>query len=226
MTRSSAADRAAVEARRVHRVYEGLARVYDDWFDWALGPGRSIAVDSMKVAPGDRVLEVGVGTGLSLPFYPADIRVTGIDISEAMLAQARERTERLGRTATELHLMDATALTFGDAVFDHVLAPYVISVVPEPDRVMSEIRRVLRPGGSLTVVNHFHGVNIFRRVFESLFTPLSQWLGFRMNVPLSVVTEVEGFEVVSVRRVNLLGLWHLIELRRTETSAAVDPSAQ
>lgn len=226
MARISAADRAAMEARRVHRVYEGLARVYDSWFDWALGPGRGIAVESMRFAPGERVLEIGVGTGLSLPFYPPDIRVTGIDISEAMLSQARERAERLGHPATDLHLMDATALSFGDAVFDHVLVPYVISVVPEPERVMAELRRVLRPGGSVTVVNHFHGDNIFLRAFESLFTPLSQWLGFRMDVPLKVVTEAEGFEVVAIRRVNLLGLWRLIQLRRSDPGASEAPSAQ
>jgi phosphatidylethanolamine/phosphatidyl-N-methylethanolamine N-methyltransferase len=226
MSRITAADRAAIDARRVHRVYEGLARVYDSWFDWALGPGRGIAVESMRVSAGDRVLEIGVGTGLSLPFYSEDIRFTGIDISDAMLAQARERAEQLGRTATDLHLMDATALSFGDGVFDHVLVPYVISVVPEPDRVMSEVRRVVRPGGRVTVVNHFHGENFFQRAFESLFTPLSQWLGFRMDVPLSVVTEAEGFEVLSVRRVNLLGLWRLIELRRVAGSDPEVPSAQ
>jgi len=180
----------------------------------------------MRVAAGDRVLEIGVGTGLSLPFYPEEIRVTGVDISDAMLSQARERAAQLGRQAMDLHLMDATALSFGDGVFDHALVPYVISVVPEPERVMSEVRRVVRPGGSVTVVNHFHGENLFQRAFESLFTPLSQWLGFRMDVPLSVVTEAEGFDVVSVRRVNLLGLWRLIELRRVATDDAEAPSAQ
>jgi phosphatidylethanolamine/phosphatidyl-N-methylethanolamine N-methyltransferase len=214
MSRSPAAERAALDSRRVERVYAVLSRVYDGFFDWALGPGRRIAVTRLPIQPGQRVLEIGVGTGLSLPYYPPGCRVSGIDISEPMLEQARERAEELGR-AVELRRMDARRLEYADASFDHVLAPYVISVVPEPERVMAEIARVCRPGGAVVVVNHFHSDREPLRMLEHALTPASQWIGFRLNQPLDVVLRAHGFELESVERVNLLRLWHLVVLRRT-----------
>ena len=215
MSRSSVEDRVEIDSRRVERVYSILAWVYDAAFDWALGPGRRSAVSALSVKKGDRVLEVGVGTGLSLPFYPSDCHVSGIDLSEAMLDRARERVEELGRTDIDLRRMDASALSYPDETFDHVLAPYVISVVPEPETVMAEIRRVCKPGGTVMVVNHFHsdapGV---LRWGESLLTPVSQWIGFRLDTPLSSVTQAAGLDTVRIEAVNLFGLWRLIELQR------------
>ncbi len=216
MSRSSAAERAAVDSRRVRQVYEVLARVYDDCFDWALGPGRRLAVSRLSVEAGQRVLEVGVGTGLSLPHYPDDCHVTGIDISEAMLHQARERAELLDRSEIDLRLMDAQALSYSDATFDHVLAPYVISVVPQPDRVMAEIRRVCEPGGTVMVVNRFRSSSRLLGSIEALLSTASQWIGFRLDVPLHTVLGTAGLELVKLERVNLLGLWHLLELRRRD----------
>ena len=214
MSRSTAAERAAIESRRVERVYAALARVYDDAFDWALGPGRRRAVSTLPIRRGDRVLEVGVGTGLSLPYYPTSCHITGIDISEPMLEQARERAEVLGREDVDLRLMDAHHLTYPDGVFDHVLAPYVISVVPEPERVMAEIARVCKPNGTVMVVNHFIHDQPIIGAFERLLTPLSQWIGFRLDEPMAAVLEAPGLDTVRVERVNLAGFWHLIELQR------------
>jgi phosphatidylethanolamine/phosphatidyl-N-methylethanolamine N-methyltransferase len=198
----------------VERVYSALSRVYDGAFDWALGPGRRQAVSRLPIRPGDRVLEVGVGTGLSLPHYPAGCRVTGIDITEAMLEQARERAAEIGRDGVDLRLMDARDLGFPDGSFDHVLAPYVISVVPEPRKVMSEICRVCRPGGTIVVVNHFVGANPVRRSLERIFTPATQWIGFRLDLPVDVVTATGGAETLDVEGVNLFGLWKLVVLRK------------
>jgi phosphatidylethanolamine/phosphatidyl-N-methylethanolamine N-methyltransferase len=215
MPRSSVEDRVEIDSRRVEKVYSILARVYDGAFDWALGPGRRVAVSALPVKKGDRVLEVGVGTGLSLPFYPADCHVSGIDISEAMLDRAHERVAELGRTDIDLRLMDASALSYPDETFDHVLAPYVISVVPEPDRVMAEIRRVCKPGGTIMVVNHFHsGTPGLLRWIESMLTPATQWIGFRLDEPLANVTQAPGMDTGRIERVNLFGLWRLIELQR------------
>jgi phosphatidylethanolamine/phosphatidyl-N-methylethanolamine N-methyltransferase len=216
MSRSSAAERAAVDSRRVRQVYEVLARVYDDCFDWALGPGRRLAVGKLPLRAGQRVLEVGVGTGLSLPHYPEDCHITGIDISEAMLHQARERAELLNRIDIDLRLMDARELSYPDATFDHVLAPYVISVVPQPGKVMAEIRRVCKPGGTVMVVNRFRSSSRFLGSLESLLSAASQWIGFRLDLPLNTVLEAAGLELVELERVNLLGLWHLLELRRRD----------
>jgi len=216
MSELPTADQIAVESRRVERVYSVLARVYDGFFDWALGPGRRRAVERLPVRPGDRVLEVGGGTGLSLPLYPESCHVTGIDISEPMLDRAIARLHGLGRRGVTLRRMDARELAFPDASFDHVLAPYVISVVPEPERVLAEMRRVCKPGGTVLVVNHFLSEGLVLGLFERLFTPLSQWVGFRMNLPMDVVRSAPGLELVRVERVNLFGLWRLLELRRLD----------
>jgi phosphatidylethanolamine/phosphatidyl-N-methylethanolamine N-methyltransferase len=168
----------------------------------------------LDVRPGERVLEVGVGTGLSLPYYPADCHVSGVDISEPMLEQARERAEGLGGRWIDLRLMDARELAYADDSFDHVLAPYVISVVPEPARVMAEIARVCKPGGTVLVVNHFASRARPLRLAERALTPISKWIGFRLDVPREIVTGTPRLEVLAERRVNLFGLWRLIEMRR------------
>jgi phosphatidylethanolamine/phosphatidyl-N-methylethanolamine N-methyltransferase len=215
MARYPTAERMDVEARRVERVYSALARVYDDFFDWALGPGRRRAVSGLTVASGDRILEVGVGTGLSLPLYPADCEVTGIDITEPMLERARARLDELGRTNVHLRRMDAAQLKFEDGVFTHVVAPYVISVVSDPRKVLSEMRRVCRPGGTVVVLNHFASDHPVLAFAERIFTPLTQWIGFRLDLPLATVADTPGLEVVRIEKVNLFGLWRLVELRRT-----------
>ena len=214
MERSRTADRVAVDHARTQRVYSVLAKVYDDFFDWALTPGRRLAVSRLPARPGDRILEVGVGTGLSLPLYPRDCEVTGIDISEPMLEKARERLDALGREGVVLRRMDAHDLRFPDASFDHVVAPYVISVVAEPEKVMREIRRVCRPGGTVLVVNHFLSDNLFLSTAERVLTPASQWIGFRMDLPVRIALEVPGLTLQAMERVNLFGLWRLLTLRR------------
>ena len=214
MERSRTADRVAVDHARTQRVYSVLAKVYDDFFDWALTPGRRLAVSRLPARPGDRILEVGVGTGLSLPLYPRDCEVTGIDISEPMLEKARERLDALGREGVVLRRMDAHDLRFPDGSFDHVVAPYVISVVAEPEKVMREIRRVCRPGGTVLVVNHFLSESFLLSGIERILTPASQWIGFRMDLPVRIALEVPGLTLQAMERVNLFGLWRLLTLRR------------
>jgi phosphatidylethanolamine/phosphatidyl-N-methylethanolamine N-methyltransferase len=208
------AEHVAEASRRVERVYGVLARVYDGFFDWALGPGRVRAVARLAVAPGERVLEVGVGTGLSLPEYPVGAEVVGIDISEPMLERARLRLDGLRRTDVRVERMDARAIRYPDGHFDKVLAPYVISVVPDPDKVLAEMVRVCRPGGTIIVVNHFRSASRFIAFWERILTPLSTWIGFRLDLPVATVTRATGVTVVSDERVNMFGLWRLLELRR------------
>lgn len=215
MTYPTTAHRIRSESRRTERVYSAMARVYDGFFDWALEPGRVRALHALAPRAGDRVLEVGVGTGLSLPLYPDFVDVVGIDISEGMLRQARRRREELGLARVALQTMDAGALAFEDASFDRVLAPYVISVVPDPERVMAEIARVCRPGGTVVVVNHFRSDNRVVAGVESLLTPASRWIGFRMDLPEARILRGPALELVERESVNLLGMWRVLTLRKT-----------
>jgi phosphatidylethanolamine/phosphatidyl-N-methylethanolamine N-methyltransferase len=214
MSRSLSAEHVADASRRVERVYGVLAAVYDGFFDWALGPGRRRAVARLAVAPGERVLEVGVGTGLSLPQYPAGCEVVGIDISEPMLERARTRLSGMARADVRLERMDARAIGFPDGHFDKVLAPFVISVVPDPDKVLAEMVRICRPGGTIIVVNKFQSASRLLAALERLATPVSTWVGFRLDLPVSTVTRTSGVKLVHEERVNLFGLWRLLELRR------------
>src|SRR5438128_7774414 len=144
-----------MDLRDTIRTYRLFSGSYDIVFGPVFHPGRKEAVRIANDRPGQRILEVGVGTGLSLPHFRPDSRVTGIDVSEEMLAKARRRADRLRLSHVEgLHLMDAENLEFSDNSFDAVLALYVASVVPSPARFAAEMRRVCIPGGTIVVVDH------------------------------------------------------------------------
>src|SRR5207247_9165172 len=135
-------------------VYEKLASVYDLMFGPALHPGRVDAIRRMGIKAGERVLEVGVGTGINAPLYPSDCSVTGIDLSSSMLEKARDRVFRKGVRNVRLLQMDAANLKFADDSFDIVYAPYVISVVPDPVSVTRAMHRACRLVGRIVSLMH------------------------------------------------------------------------
>ena len=145
----------SLETSFVEGVYEKMASVYDLFFGLPLHHGRATAIRRMAIKPNDQILEVGVGTGISLPLYPRKCSVTAIDLSDGMLERARTRVEQYSLRNVHLIQMDATKLKFPDNSFDIVYAPYFISCVPDPLAVTREMRRVCRPGGSLVFLNHF-----------------------------------------------------------------------
>nr|MBA2260059.1 methyltransferase domain-containing protein [Acidobacteriota bacterium] len=172
---SDAATRAlsvtAVENHFVEGVYDKLAIVYDLIFGPTLHPGRLQAIERMNIQPGERVLEVGVGTGINLSLYPEDAAITGIDYTASMLEKARERAARKGMKNTRLLQMDAADLKFADNSFDIVYAPYLISVVPDPVKVAQEMRRVCRLGGRIIFLNHFLSPNAILSRMERWISP-------------------------------------------------------
>jgi phosphatidylethanolamine/phosphatidyl-N-methylethanolamine N-methyltransferase len=178
----------------------------------------------MNCGPGERILEVGVGTGLSLPLYPQGARVVGIDISRDMLDQARLRLARGGlANLAELMVMDAENMAFEDDSFDKVVAMYVASVVPDPKRLVDEMRRVCKPGGQIFMVNHFHSRNPVLGGFERLLAPLSKQLGFRPDFSLDRFLGATGLDARNLRRVNLFDFSTMVEARNDKQSATEIP---
>ncbi len=200
-----------MDLNSIRNAYRRYARHYDRIFGPVFAPGRRLAVQALDGGGGQRVLEVGVGTGLSLPFYDPDARVVGIDISPEMLAKAQERRERENLMQVEdLLVMDAEDLQFPDNAFDTVVAMYVASVVPHPDRLIDEMRRVCVPGGDIIIINHFASRNPLLRGLEKGLRPLSRMLGFRPDMDLDSLPEMEDFQRIGVRNANIFGYWKLV----------------
>jgi phosphatidylethanolamine/phosphatidyl-N-methylethanolamine N-methyltransferase len=211
---SDAATRAlsvtVVENDFVAGVYENLAWVYDLVFGPALHPGRVDAIRRMGIKPGDRVLEVGVGTGINASLYPKDCSVTGIDLSTSMLEKARDRIARKGVRNVRLLPMDAANLKFADDTFDIVYAPYVISVVPDPVAVAREMRRVCRPGGRIVILNHFRSQNRVMAWLERLISPFTVHIGFKSDLDLPAFLAQADLEPISIQKVNVPRIWSLV----------------
>lgn len=166
----------------VAAAYDRWAPIYDLVFGGVFATGRREAVAAAERI-GGRVLEVGVGTGISLPHYGPNTRVVGIDISEAMLGKARERAQQLGPGRIEIEVGDAENLRFGDNEFDVVVAQYVISAVPNPERALDEFVRVVRPGGEIIITTREGAGDGLRGNIEKLLMPLTTRLGFRTDFP-------------------------------------------
>lgn len=201
---------AAVENDFVAGVYDKLAKFYDFTFGPTLHPGRLRAIERMDIQPGERVLEVGVGTGINLSLYPKHCSVTGIDFSESMLEIARERAERKDSRNVRLLQMDAADLKFADNAFDIVYAPYLISVVPDPVHVAHEMRRVCRPGGRVILLNHFLSPNLFLSRIERLISPFTIHIGFKADLDLPAFLTQAEMQPQSIEKVNIPKIWSLV----------------
>ncbi len=201
-----------IASHDVVSTYRRYAPVYDTLFGGVLGPGRKRLTRTVAALAPQRLLEVGVGTGLALPDYPPQTAVTGIDLSPEMLAVARRRAEALPGRSIRLLEMDAEALTFEDDSFDCVAVPYVLSVTPDPDTFVAELRRVCTSGGHIVLVNHFSGSR-FWLALETLVGPLAARIGFRSEFSYEDNILRHSWTVLESTPVNLFGLSKLVVLR-------------
>ncbi|MSO54614.1 MAG: class I SAM-dependent methyltransferase [Rhodospirillales bacterium] len=198
----------------VRRAYRRHAPYYDAVFGAFLGRGRRVAIDTINRLSQRRILEVGVGTGVSLPRYRRDLQIVGIDISPEMLAKARRRVEEHGLANVEaIHEMDAENITFADSSFDVVAAMYVASVVPNPPKLLSEMIRVCKPGGDLIVVNHFMAEGGIRAAVERRLAPLSDILGWRPDFGLAAFVDGHKAHVIEHRHTDPFGMFTLVHFR-------------
>ena len=194
--------------------YRRWAPVYDHTFGAFTRVGRRRVVDHIN-SRGGSVLEVGVGTGLSLPNYGDTVQVTGIDFSAEMLAKAQEKVDRLGLTAVvALRQMDARHLDFPDASFDIVVAMHLVSVVPDPEQVVAEMARVCKPGGEVVILNHFLHEDGALAALGRRFAPLADTLGWHSDFPKDRVLVSDILEVVEERPSPPFGMFTRLRLRR------------
>lgn len=201
-----------ITEENVKKTYGSYAPVYDLLFGQILEPGRKRLCNSVCEIQPRKLLEVGVGTGLTLSKYPVETEVVGVDLSLDMLRHALDRAEELADRKIELLAMDAENLQFGDGVFDCVVVPYVLSVTPHPQKLISELRRVCKSGGDIFILNHFSGARAWW-LLEKIVSPVSAKIGFRSNFSFAEQIAIYDWDVLSVEAVNLLGLSKLVHIR-------------
>jgi phosphatidylethanolamine/phosphatidyl-N-methylethanolamine N-methyltransferase len=205
-----------MQIEAVKAAYRRYSSVYDTVFGPVLHAGRKAVVDALGCRPGERILEVGVGTGLSLPLYPSTVSITGIDLSREMLEKARLRAQRLPHVEALLE-MNAEAMTFPDRSFDKVVAMYVISVVERPERLLQELHRVCKPDGEIFLVNHVRSENPVLRAVETALAPFCDKIGFHSDFELP-----PGHELTHVSRVNFL--WKVMRLKNGVAHGSFAPA--
>jgi len=213
-----------LDKQTITNAYAKWAPVYDLVFGAVFERGRAAAIEAAERI-GGRILEVGVGTGISLPDYSKKNRIYGVDISEPMLAKARERVTELGLSHVEgLRVMDAEHLDFPDASFDVVVAQYVITTVPNPEATLDEFARVLKPGGEIILVSRVGAEAGLRRALEKWFAPAARKLGWRTEFSFARysrwATRTAGVELVERRAMPPFGHFSLIRFAKAGGIAA------
>jgi phosphatidylethanolamine/phosphatidyl-N-methylethanolamine N-methyltransferase len=201
--------------------YRRWAPVYDHTFGVVAAEGRKHAVEILNRSSG-KILEVGVGTGLSLPTYKRSLDIVGIDLSPEMLDKARERVfEKQLKNISGLHVMDASQLSFADNTFDTVVAMYVMTVVPDPEKVMRELARVCKPGGQVLLVNHFSQDEGMRGWLERRMAPFGDKLGWRPLFETSRVTVCDNLKVMETQALRPFGLFTMMRFVKTGAAQRV-----
>lgn len=196
---------------KVRSAYGRWAPVYDEIFGACFKPGQRRAVEVLASGPGDRILEVGVGTGLALPLWHPQAQITGIDISERMLQRAGRLCKRRRLDHVQLRVLDAQATDYPDNHFDKIAAMYVVSVVPSAPALLAEMRRICKPGGRIAIVNHFAHPHPLVARGERLLADYAALLGFHTAMPVATVTQAPGLRILREEPVNWGGYWTLLE---------------
>jgi phosphatidylethanolamine/phosphatidyl-N-methylethanolamine N-methyltransferase len=194
----------------VKSIYSKYSSVYDKVFGHFFSPRIKMAIKRSLIADGDKVVEVGVGTGISLTSYPRQCKVVGIDLTRKMLDQAKRKKDRHKLDHVELFEMDGENMTFGDDTFDHAVAAFVITVVPNPEKMVSEMKRVTKKGGSIVILNHFCSDNAFISGMEKVFSPLCEKWGWRSDISLDLLSNHCNLDIKEVFKKNRLDPWSII----------------
>lgn len=197
-------------------IYRRLSRVYDHSFGRVFQPRITRVVRSLRIPPGARVLEIGCGTGISFEAYPAHCEVVGIDLAEDMLDRARRRIAARGWRHITVQRADALDVAFPDGSFDFVMAFHVISVVPDPRRMMAEVQRVCRIGGRIVIINHFRSENSVLAGLQRSIDPVTRRLGWT-TLRLGELLRMRGLEVTRTWKTSPRSLFTIVEARNAGT---------
>lgn len=199
-----------MELESIKKIYAGYSNIYDVLFKRFFYPRIKHAITYMDIRPGERILDVGVGTGLSFSVFPKHCKVIGIDLSTEMLKKAREKIEKNGLDNIKLLGMDAMSIGFKDDSFDKVFISHVVSVVPDPYMVMSEVKRVCRKGGQVVIVNHFKSRNKLVETAEKIINPVCKKIGWRSDLCLNEFIDRSGLKVKRKYTLKKLDFWHIL----------------
>ena len=211
----------AIDTETIQKVYNSYAVFYDLLFGLVTESGRVSAIKRLKLRPGQKVLEVGVGTGLSFPAFPSSSQIKGIDLSEKMLQQAQKKIDTLNLSHITIEKMDASRMTFADDTFDAVFAAYVITTVPDPLGVLSEIKRVCKKGSTIVLVNHFKSDIRGLSFFETAISPFcSKHLGFKTDFSISLILNDSELRLIDKKRLSPISFWEVAEFQNMKSAGS------
>ena len=195
------------------KIYSLYSHFYDSLFGTLLNPGRLAARKLMDIQPGERVLEVGIGTGISLPLYPSNVEVVGIDISQDMIKQAGDKKQRMGYNNVKLCITDASEMGFKNNYFDKVIASHSITVIPKPFETLKEIKRVCKENAEFFFLNYSGSDdNVIARI-EKAWSPIRSRLGLGKAIDLEGLLHNANFKIDFKDRVNIFKLCKIIKCR-------------
>ncbi len=206
----------------IEKVYKQYSAVYDKIFGLVYEHGRNEAVKMISLNGQEKILEIGVGTGISLTKYPKNVGIVGIDLSKEMLDKAKARVNKYGLSNVELKIENAEEMSFAQNEFDKVIIMYVLSVTPNPERLIDKAISVCKEGGEVLIVNHFSKRRALRKLADHNFLKrVEQRLGFRVYFPMDKYIQYInrlGYASVDVKTVNY-GLSRIIRVKKERTAA-------
>lgn len=201
------------------KIYDMQSMFYDATFGRLVRRRIARAISHMNIKPADRVLDLGVGTGASMSFFPKDRgKIIGIDLSGGMLREARRKIREQGRKNALVLQADAMRLPFTESIFDHVFISHVISVVSDPYQLVAEAQRVARPGARIVIVNHFQSTNRFLAMIEKWACPLCTKLGWRSDLALQDLIRGTGVEIDYRFKLESIDLWETVVITNAKSA--------
>lgn len=200
-----------ISSQNIQQTYDRLGSLYDAIFKPFLESGRERAIEILAPRPGSRVLEIGIGTGLSLEYYPGNVEVLGFDYSLGMLRESEIKARAMNNRHVDLMQMDAQRLAFADNSFDYLIGAYVLTVVPEPESAIKEIFRVARPGARVVLINYLRSGNKLLSIIEDICHPIFSRLGlFTLDHDLPGLLQQHGARNIRIEPTSILRTHHII----------------